>query len=86
MRKAIWRKLEGHRLSTEMWIALLALAGTLTGSFTGILVANKLVNYRLEQLEKKVEKHNNLVERIAMAENNIKILHHQIGDLEKLLE
>jgi len=73
-------------LSTEMWIALLALAGTLTGSFTGILVANKLVNYRLEQLEKKVEKHNNLVERIAMAENNIKILHHKIGDLEKSLE
>ena len=73
-------------MSTEMWIALLALAGTLTGSFTGILVANKLVNYRLEQLEKKVEKHNNLVERIAMAENNIKILHHKIGDLEKSLE
>jgi hypothetical protein len=77
-------KMEGHCLSTELWVALLALAGTLTGSFTGILVANRLVNYRLEQLEKKVEKHNNLVERIAMAENDIKILGHKIDDIEKL--
>jgi hypothetical protein len=64
-------------------VALLALAGTLTGSFSGILVANKLVNYRLEQLEKKVEKHNNLVERIAMAENEIKIINHKIDDLNR---
>jgi tetrahydromethanopterin S-methyltransferase subunit G len=70
-------------LSTELVVALLALAGTLTGSFSGILVANKLVNYRLEQLEKKVEKHNNLVERIAMAENEIKIINHKIDDLNR---
>jgi peptidoglycan hydrolase CwlO-like protein len=67
-------------------VALLALTGTLTGSFSGILVANKLVNFRLEQLEKKVEKHNNLVERIAMAENEIKILNHKIEDLNKEIE
>jgi len=73
-------------LSTELWVAILALAGTLTGSFTGILVANRLVNYRLEQLEKKVEKHNNLVERIAMAENEIKIIDHKVDDLEKLIK
>ncbi len=73
-------------MSTEILIALLALAGTLIGSFSGILVANKLVNYRLEQLEKKVEKHNNLVERIAMAENDIKIINHRLEDLEKAYE
>jgi tetrahydromethanopterin S-methyltransferase subunit G len=76
----------GTWLSTEILVALLALAGTLIGSFTGILVANKLVNFRLEQLEKKVEKHNNLVERIAMAENDIKIINHRIDDLEKLID
>lgn len=70
-------------MSTELLVALLALAGTLAGSFTGILVANKLVNYRLEQLEKKVEKHNNLIERVAMAENEIKIINHRIDDLSK---
>ena len=73
-------------MSTELLVALLALAGTLTGSFTGILVANKLVNYRLEQLEKKVEKHNNLMERIALAENDIKSLSHRIDDVEKMNE
>ena len=73
-------------LQTELWVALLALAGTLTGSFTGILVANRLVNYRLEQLEKKVEKHNNLMERIAMAENDIKIINHKLDDIEKIQE
>jgi tetrahydromethanopterin S-methyltransferase subunit G len=73
-------------LSTEVLVALLALAGTLIGSFTGILVANKLVNFRLEQLEKKVEKHNNFVERIAMAENDIRIITHRIEDIEKALE
>lgn len=70
-------------MSTELLVALLALAGTLAGSFSGILVANKLVNYRLEQLEKKVEKHNNLIERVAMAENEIKIINHKIDDLIK---
>jgi len=65
---------------------MLALAGTLIGSFSGILVANKLVNFRLEQLEKKVEKHNNVIERIAMAENEIKIINHKIEDVEKALE
>jgi tetrahydromethanopterin S-methyltransferase subunit G len=49
-------------------------------------VANSLVNYLLEQLEKKVEKHNNLVERIAMAENDIKLINHRIDDIEKVLE
>jgi tetrahydromethanopterin S-methyltransferase subunit G len=73
-------------LSTELLVALLALTGTLTGSFSGILVANKLVNYRLSQLEKKVEKHNNLVERIAMAENEIRIINHKIDDLNKEIE
>lgn len=49
-------------------IALLSLAGTLLGSLFGILTANKLTNYRIEQLEKKVEKHNNLVERVYQLE------------------
>jgi tetrahydromethanopterin S-methyltransferase subunit G len=84
--KALLAENGGAWLSTELLVALLALAGTLTGSFTGILVANKLVNYRLEQLEKKVEKHNNLVERIAMAENDIKIINHRIDDVEKLID
>ena len=38
--------------------------GTIIGTFAGIMTSTKLTNYRLEQLEKKVDKHNNLVERM----------------------
>lgn len=70
-------------------VALLSLAGTLIGSLSGILVANKLVNYRLQQLEKKVDKHNNLIDRMYHAEMCISVLdqgqkvaNHRIDDLE----
>ena len=53
------------------------------GAFGGILVSTKLNNYRLEQLEKKVEKHNNVIERMTLAEEQIKVANHRIDDLEK---
>lgn len=49
-------------MSDMVLVGILALIGTLTGTFGGILVANKLTNYRIEQLEKKVDKHNSLIE------------------------
>jgi hypothetical protein len=70
-------------------VALLSLAGTLIGSFGGIMAANKLVNYRLQQLENKVEKHNQVIERVyrleqreAVEEEEIKVINHRIDDLE----
>lgn len=66
-------------------IALLSLAGTFLGSFSGI----RLITYRIEQLEKKVEKHNNLVERqydiekiTAILSEDMKVANHRIADLE----
>lgn len=77
-------------MSENIIVALLSLAGTLMGSLFGILAANKLVIYRIEQLEKKVEKHNNVLERVYILEKNeavieeeIKVANHRIGDLEK---
>ena len=58
-------------MSEAVIVALLSLAGTVIGSLLGILAANKLVTYRLEQLELKVNKHNNLVERMAVVEKRI---------------
>lgn len=49
-------------------VALISLLGTAFGSVAGILAANRLVVYRIEQLESKVAKHNNLVERICRLE------------------
>jgi len=69
-------------MSDVVIVGLLSLAGTLGGSIGGILVSNKMTNYRIEQLEKKVEKHNNVIERTALLENNVKVINHRIEDLE----
>ena len=77
-------------MSETVIVALLSLVGTLIGSLCGILAANKLVVYRIEQLEKKVEKHNNVIERVynlekdeAVIKEEIKVANHRIDDLEK---
>ena len=58
----------GGRIVTDIIVAVIALAGTCIGSLGGILAASRLINYRIEQLEKKVDKHNSVVERIAVVE------------------
>lgn len=64
-------------------VAILALVGTLVGSLGGILAANKLVNYRLQQLEKKVDKHNQVIERVFNLEKEEGILETEIGELDR---
>lgn len=68
-------------MSDVLIVALLSLAGTIIGSLLGILAANKLVVYRLEQLEIKVNKHNNLVERMAVVEKRIETHGKEIDEL-----
>ena len=65
-------------MSETVLVALLSLVGTLAGTLGGILVSNKLVNYRLQQLEKRVQAHNNLVERTYHLEGEMELLHEQI--------
>ena len=66
-------------------VAALSLAGTFFGTFSGM----RLMSYRIEQLEKKVEKHNNLVERqydiekiTAVLSEDMKVVNHRLADLE----
>lgn len=70
-------------MSSEVVVALLSLAGTLIGSLGGILVSNKLVNYRLTQLETKVDKHNSVVERTYKLEGRMTEMEHDVRDLKK---
>ncbi len=70
--------------------ALISLAGTAIGTLGGIYASGKLTAYRISQLEKKVDKHNHLVERMYSVEDKINILdekqkvaNHRIDDLEK---
>jgi len=67
----------------EILIALMSLAGTLIGSVLGVLQANKLTNYRIKELEKRVEKHNNLVERMTIVEERAKSNTHRLDKLEE---
>lgn len=72
-------------MTNEVLIALLALFGTLVGSGSGILISNKLVNYRIEQLEKKIDKYSDnqdkITERLVVVEQSTKSAHHRIDDV-----
>ena len=50
-------------------VAILSLIGTLAGTFGGIMTSNRLTGYRIEQLEKQVEKHNSVIERVQVLED-----------------
>ena len=65
----------------EVEVAICSLIGTLVGSLAGIMTANKLTIYRIEQLEEKVKKHNNLVERMIAVEQSTKSAHHRLDEL-----
>ena len=69
-------------MSEVVVVAVISLIGTLCGTFGGIMTSNRLTGYRIEQLEKKVEKHNNLIERVYRLEDNDKLLDQRIGQLE----
>ena len=77
-------------MSEAIIVAALSFVGTLVGTFGGILTGTKLTNYRIEQLEKKVEKHNCVIERVynlekheAVIDEEIKVANHRIDDLEE---
>lgn len=65
-------------ISNDVLLAITSIIGTFAGSFSGL----KLTSYRIEQLEKRVEKHNNFAERIPILEEKISVANHRIDDLE----
>ena len=75
-------------------VAALALVGTLAGAYFSNRKGTALIAYRLEELEKRVQAHNNLVERMyrleeafktheELASERLKVANHRIEDLEK---
>ena len=76
-------------MDAEIIVSLITLLGSALGTFAGIAVNSKLTNYRIEQLEKKQDKHNSLIERVylieqhnAVVDEDIKVVNHRIEDLE----
>lgn len=76
-------------MTPEIIVSLISLIGTVFGSFAGILISNRLTNYRISQLEKKVAQHNNLIDRTyniekhnAVVDEEIKTLSEKINELD----
>ena len=77
-------------MEPEIVVSLITLLGSALGTFGGIFVNSKLTAYRIEQLEKKQDKHNAVIERtykleetVALQEEKIKVANHRIDDLER---
>ena len=77
-------------MDSTVIVGIFSFAASVIGTFSGILVSSKLTNYRIEQLEKKVEKHNNFVERRYKLEDRCDLLaqresvsEHRIKDIEE---
>ena len=69
-------------MSDTVIVAGLSLVGTVAGSALGVIASNKLTQYRLEQLEKKVQAHNNLVERTYRIEGHLEECMRDIKELK----
>ena len=70
-------------MKSEMIVAVFSLLGTLAGTFGGIITSAKLTNYRIAQLEKKVDEHNSFARRMPVVEEQIKVCNHRLSDLER---
>ena len=77
-------------MDSTIIVALVSMFGTVIGTFGGIVASQKLTIYRIEQLEEKVNKHNNLIERTfkleeaeAVLEEKIRVANNRIADLEQ---
>lgn len=80
-------------MSETIIVALISLVGSLGGTFSGVIVGSRLLTYRVDQLEKKVDKHNNVIERTykleqeaAVHTEQIRVANHRIEDLEHSIE
>ena len=77
-------------MPTDIVVSLIAAGGGLLGSVLGVMASSKLTIYRIEQLEQKVDKHNNVVERVYRVEGHldvideqIRVANHRLKDLEE---
>lgn len=71
-------------LSETVIVAALSLIGTVTGSVLGIIASNKVTLYRIEQLEKKVDKHNSVIERTYLLEEKMKETERRLEKIEDI--
>lgn len=73
-------------MSEAITVALIGLGGSALGSIAGILVSSRLTQYRLEQLEKRVQAHNSLIERTYRLEQEQRLLQERVKNNARRIE
>lgn len=73
-------------VTPDVVVGLFSLIGTLCGTMGGILTSTKLTSYRISELEKKVDKHNTVIERVALLEQTSKLQWEIINDNKEYIE
>lgn len=63
-------------------VGILSLCGTFIGTIGGIFTTQKLVNYRLQKLEEKVDKHNNLIDRMYKIESRVTLIEDEMRNIK----
>lgn len=69
-------------MDSAIVVALIGFAGSIVGAFAGVMASAKLTQFRLQQLEDKVNKHNNMIERIYILEGKMNEVEHDLKDLK----
>ena len=69
-------------MSDAVVVALIGLGGSAVGAFAGVMASARLTQYRIQQLEEKVNKHNNMIERTYRLEGRMDEAEHDIRDLK----
>lgn len=70
-------------MDSTIIVAIISFIGTCLGTIGGIIASSKLTNFRLSELEEKVKKHNNIIERTYVLEGQVLEIQHDIRDIEK---
>lgn len=70
-------------MSSDIIVSIITVIGTMAASFAGVIVSSRLTNFRLQQLEKKVEIHNGFDGRLVSVEERAKSAHKRIDKLEE---
>ena len=69
-------------MKPEIIVAIITSASTLIAALVSIIVNNRIIGYKVDELTKKVEKHNNLIERMAIVERDLKTAFNRVDELK----
>jgi len=73
-------------MKNELFSGIFSLVASLVGAFGGIITSTKLINYQINELKKRVDKHNNVIERTFKLEEHSQYVDKRIARLESEVE